>query len=65
MASKEAELRHYVDLAQSIVEPLYSSGRDDDATKEEAIRRLAALDFGSDGYFFLYDMQGKSLVASD
>lgn len=62
MASKEAELRHYVDLAQSIVEPLYVSGRDDDATKEEAIRRLAALDFGSDGYFFLYDMQGKSLM---
>jgi len=62
MAAKEAELRHYVDLAQSIVEPLYGSGRDDDATKEEAIRRLAALDFGSDGYFFLYDMQGKSLM---
>src|SRR5258706_703657 len=62
MASKEAELRHYVDLAQSIVEPLYGSGRDDERTKEEAMRGLAALDFGSDGYFFLYDMQGKSLM---
>jgi two-component system, NarL family, sensor kinase len=62
MASKKAELKHYVDLALSIVEPLYGSGRDDDATKDEAMRRLAALDFGSDGYFFLYDMQGKSLM---
>ncbi len=62
MASKKAELKHYVDLALSIVEPLYGSGRDDAATKEEAMRRLAALDFGSDGYFFLYDMQGKSLM---
>lgn len=62
MAAKEAELRHYVDLAQSIVEPLYGSGRDDEATKKEAIRRLAALNFGNDGYFFLYDMAGKSLM---
>jgi two-component system NarL family sensor kinase len=62
MASKKAELRHYVDLAQSIVQPLYGSGRDDEATKEEATRLLASLDFGSDGYFFLYDMSGKSLM---
>jgi len=62
MASKQAELRHYVDLAQSALAPLYDSGRDDEATKEEAIRLLAQLDFGSDGYFFLYDMQGRSLM---
>jgi two-component system NarL family sensor kinase len=62
MASKQAELRHYVDLAQSALAPLYQSGREDEATKEEAIRLLASLDFGSDGYFFLYDMQGKALM---
>ena len=62
MASKKAELRHYVDLARSALAPLYDSGRNDDATKDEAIRLLAQLDFGSDGYFFLYDMQGKNLM---
>jgi two-component system NarL family sensor kinase len=62
MASKQAELRHYVDLAQSALAPLYASGRNDEATKEEAIRLLAQLDFGSDGYFFLYDMQGRNLM---
>ena len=62
MASKEAELRHYVALAQSTVQPLYASGRNDDATKQEAIRLLAALDYGSDGYFFLYDMSGRNLM---
>ena len=62
MASKQTELRHYVDLAQSTIAPLYASGRDDDATKEQAIRRLASLDYGSDGYFFLYDLAGKNLM---
>ncbi len=62
MAAKRAELRHYADMAQSALEPLYGSGRDDAATKDAAIRLLASLDFGSDGYFFLYDMAGKSLM---
>src|SRR5258706_2220699 len=62
MASKEAELRHYVDLAQSALAPLDGSGRNDEATKQEAIRLLASLDFGSDGYFFLYDMAGRNLM---
>jgi two-component system NarL family sensor kinase len=62
MASKEGELRHYVDMAMSALAPLYESGRNDDATKEQAIRLLASLDFGSDGYFFLYDMAGKNLM---
>jgi two-component system NarL family sensor kinase len=62
MAAKEAELRHYVDLAQSALGPLYDTGRNDEATKQEAIRLLASLDFGNDGYYFLYDMQGKNLM---
>ncbi|MFL6660871.1 MAG: cache domain-containing protein [Rhizobacter sp.] len=62
LASKEAELRHYVDLAKSALAPLYDSGRDDEAIKQEAIRLLASLDFGSDGYYFLYDMSGRNLM---
>ncbi len=62
MAAKEVELRHYVDLAQSALAPLYESGRNDDATKDAAMRLLASLDYGADGYFFLYDMNGRNLM---
>lgn len=62
MANKEAELRHYVDLARSVIAPLYESGRDDAAGKSEAMRLLASLDYGADGYFFLYDMNGRNLM---
>lgn len=62
MTSKQAELRHYVDLAQSMIAPLYQSGRDDEATRREAMRLLASLDYGTDGYFFLYDMSGLNLM---
>jgi len=36
LAAKRAELQHYVQLAQTSIAHLYSSGRDDDATKAEA-----------------------------
>ncbi|PWV58888.1 cache domain-containing protein [Plasticicumulans acidivorans] len=62
MASKETELRHYVGLARSALGHLYDSGRDDPAAKAEARELLAALDYGVDGYFFLYDFAGNVLM---
>ena len=62
MASKEAELKHYVALATRSIAHLYESGRRDDATLDEAKRILSKLSFGADGYFFVYDMQGVSLM---
>jgi two-component system NarL family sensor kinase len=62
LSSKEAELKHYVALASHSIASLYESGRDDDATKNEAKRILASLSYGDDGYFFLYDMQGNTLM---
>ncbi|GAB3384266.1 cache domain-containing protein [Massilia agri] len=62
LASKEAELRHYVALASQSIGHLVRSGRNDPATLEEAKRILGALSFGDDGYFFVYDMKGKSLM---
>lgn len=64
MDQRRSELRSYVDLAVSIVRPLYDAGLDDEETRNEALRRLAALDYGDDGYFFVYDMQGRSLMHS-
>ena len=62
LQAKETELRAYVKLAQSAIAPLLASGRNDDATRDEAMRTLARLDFGTDGYFFLYDMRGRNLM---
>ena len=64
LAQRRSELRSYVELAVSTVRPLYDTGRDDAQTRDEALRRLAALDYGNDGYFFVYDMQGRSLMHS-
>jgi len=62
LASKEAELKHYVALASHSISYLVQSGRNDDATLNEAKRVLSTLSFGDDGYFFVYDMQGNSLM---
>ncbi|WP_322403281.1 cache domain-containing protein [Massilia luteola] len=62
LASKQAELRHYVDLASHSIANLTASGRSDPATLAEAKRVLQSLSFGDDGYFFVYDMQGRNLM---
>ncbi|BAL24404.1 cache domain-containing protein [Azoarcus sp. KH32C] len=62
LAAKRAELQHYVQLARTSIDHLYSSGRDDDAAKAEAKRILSEMNYGDDGYFFAYDVTGLSLV---
>ncbi|MEX3989396.1 cache domain-containing protein [Paraburkholderia sp. EG286A] len=72
LSSKEIELRHYVELATSAIAPLYAPEENASdalpAPESEADRQLAALavlqkmDFGPDGYFFVYDMHGRSLM---
>ncbi len=58
----KAELRHFVALALSSISPLYNTGRDDDEVQQQAIRRLAQLDYGPDGYFFVYHFDGTNLM---
>ena len=62
LAAKRAELQHYVQLAQTSIGHLYDSGRDDEAAKAEAKRILSEMNYGDDGYFFAYDVQGINLV---
>ena len=62
-AMKEAELRHYnTELARTAIALIYDSGRDDEATKKAVKAILNRLEFGEDGYFFVYDMQGNNLM---
>ena len=62
LASKEAELKHYVSLGTRSIAHLYESGRNDTATRNEAKAILAKLDYGDDGYFFIYDTSGVNLM---
>jgi two-component system NarL family sensor kinase len=60
--SKEAEMRHYVTLATRSIRAIYDSGRHDALALAEAKQIISKLDYGDDGYFFVYDMQGVNLV---
>jgi two-component system NarL family sensor kinase len=60
--AKQEELRHYVALAMSTISPIYNLGRDDDATKKQVMQQLANLDYGPDGYFFVYTLDGTNLM---
>jgi len=62
LASKRAELKNYVEMAMSSLAPLYGSGRDDEQTKEQVLQELAKLSFGINGYFFVYDHNGRSMM---
>ncbi|QGZ32531.1 cache domain-containing protein [Stutzerimonas stutzeri] len=62
LASKQAELKNYVEMAISIIAPLYDSGQDDDQTKQKVLAALSRFSFGSDGYFFVYDHSGRNLM---
>lgn len=62
LASKEAELKHYVSLGTAAISHLYESQNQGPSTQAEAKKILANLDFGDDGYFYIYDMHGKNLM---
>jgi two-component system NarL family sensor kinase len=64
MDARRSELKHYVDLALSTVRPLYDDPAGAPARRDEALRLLAALDYGPDGYFFVYDLDGTVLMHS-
>jgi two-component system NarL family sensor kinase len=61
-ASKEAELKHYVTLGIQAISYLYRSGANDQATQDKAKDILAHMDYGNDGYFFIYDFHGTNLM---
>src|SRR5690606_29003412 len=63
LKAKEAELLHLTDLALSAIAEIYEdAGPDDAAAKEEVRRIFARLDYGPDGYFFVYDYDGANIV---
>ncbi|OZI72055.1 cache domain-containing protein [Bordetella genomosp. 12] len=59
--TKEAELRHYVRLAHSAIAPLLAAP-DTPQTRARALETLSNMEFDRDGYFFVYGLDGVSLM---
>lgn len=63
LATKQTELRHYVEQAISAVQPIFAHQNLSEAEKmERATEVLNAMRFGSDGYIFGYNSQGITKV---
>ncbi|AMM25470.1 cache domain-containing protein [Variovorax sp. PAMC 28711] len=62
LTGKREELRSYIALALTSIGNLYGAGRDDEAAKEQAKAILSSMNFGDDGYFYVYDREGLTLV---
>jgi hypothetical protein len=60
MDARRTELKHYVDLAVSTVKPLLGQA----GGQQQALQLLSSLDYGPDGYFFVYDLEGRVLMHS-
>ena len=62
--AKRAELRNYVSIARTAFGPIYgNAGPEDEEAKLLVMQNLAAMLYGQDGYFFVFDYDGTNLVA--
>lgn len=62
LASKRAELKNYVAMGLSVIAPIQHSAQGDAQRQQHALDALAHISFGQDGYFFVYDRQGRNLM---
>jgi two-component system NarL family sensor kinase len=62
ISARRAELQNYVQLAMSMIKPLVDSDAEPAVAQAQAMRLLESLDYGDDGYFFVYDMHGTVLM---
>ncbi len=62
LAARQAELQNYVSLARSAIAHLVRDAVPDPQAQAQALEVLRRLEFGHDGYFFVYDFQGRNLL---
>ena len=61
--AKKRELRNYVTQARNGFYFIYGSAAPDDAAaKRQVMQILAAMIYGDEGFFFVYDYDGMNLV---
>ncbi|PSB92445.1 cache domain-containing protein [Candidatus Pandoraea novymonadis] len=64
LSAKEIELKNHVKLACNIVELLHN-GPDTPELRKAIIDTLSRLSVGQENYFFIYDLNGESLIKGD
>lgn len=63
LKAKETELLNLTNLARSAIEEVYASADADDEVAKDRVRGiLTSLDYGKDGYFFVYHYDGTNVV---
>ncbi|HET9823137.1 MAG TPA: cache domain-containing protein [Burkholderiaceae bacterium] len=62
LAARKAELQSYVNLARSAIQHLVRDGMPDAQAQAQALDILRRLEFGHDGYFFVFDFDGNTLL---
>jgi len=64
LAAKKEELKNYISIARTAIGPIYGNALpNDEAAKTKVMQNLAAMIYGQDGYFFVFDYDGTNLVA--
>ena len=64
LAAKKDELKNYISIARTAIGPIYGNALpDDEEAKKAVMQNLAAMIYGQDGYFLVFDYDGKNLVA--
>jgi two-component system NarL family sensor kinase len=64
LATKRAELRNYLSIARTAFGPIYGNAPpDDEDAKTQVAQILAAMTYGTDGFFFVYDYSGRNIVS--
>ncbi|MFN4131341.1 MAG: cache domain-containing protein, partial [Paracoccaceae bacterium] len=64
IATKRAELKNYLSIARTAFGPIYGNALpDDQIAKTQVAQILAAMTYGADGFFFVYDYDGRNIVS--
>lgn len=64
IAAKREELKNYISIARTAIGAVYGNALpDDEDAKTQVMQTLAAMIYGQEGYFFVFDYDGKNLVA--
>lgn len=63
MRAKREELINYMNLALTSIGPIYREAGPGDAAAQARVKQVInRLTYGADGYFFIYDFEGRNLV---
>lgn len=64
IATKQDELRNYLSIARTAFGPIYGNAPpDDEVAKTRVAQILAAMTYGTEGFFFVYDYDGRNIVS--